>query len=92
MGRQGDAADDPAIWVNPNDAAASRVLGTNKKQGLLVTGLDGQLLQELPVGRLNNVDVRPGFARQASGSTSPWPATATATASACSPSTAPRAR
>lgn len=62
VGRQGDAADDPAIWVNPNDAAASRVLGTNKKQGLLVYGLDGQLLQELPVGRLNNVDVRPGFA------------------------------
>ncbi|MGA6107606.1 phytase [Pseudomonas solani] len=62
VGRQGDAADDPAIWVNPNDPAASRVLGTNKKQGLLVYGLDGQLLQELPVGRLNNVDVRPGFA------------------------------
>ena len=38
--------------------AASRVLGTNKKQGLEVYGLDGRLLQRLPVGRVNNVDVR----------------------------------
>ncbi|CAD5106632.1 phytase [Zestomonas carbonaria] len=61
VARQGDAADDPAIWVNPRDPAASRVLGTNKKEGLLVYDLDGHLLQELPVGRLNNVDVRPNF-------------------------------
>lgn len=61
VGRQGDAADDPAIWVHPRQPAKSRVLGTNKKQGLLVYDLDGKLLQELAVGRLNNVDVRPGF-------------------------------
>ncbi|MEX5618233.1 phytase, partial [Pseudomonas syringae] len=36
-------------------------LGTNKKQGLLAYDLSGKQLQELPVGRLNNVDVRPGF-------------------------------
>ena len=58
VGRQGDAADDPAIWVHPQVPALSRVLGTNKKQGLLVYDLDGNLLQELPVGRLNNVDLR----------------------------------
>ena len=61
VGRQGDAADDPAIWIHPEHPAKSRVLGTNKKQGLLAYDLDGKLLQELAVGRLNNVDVRPNF-------------------------------
>ncbi|MBC3364193.1 phytase [Pseudomonas sp. SWRI154] len=61
VARQGDAADDPAIWVHPTTPALSRVLGTNKKQGLLAYDLQGKLLQELPVGRLNNVDVRSGF-------------------------------
>lgn len=61
VARQGDAADDPAIWIHPDKPALSRVLGTNKKQGLLAYDLQGKLLQELPVGRLNNVDVRPGF-------------------------------
>jgi 3-phytase len=58
---EGDAADDPAIWVNHGDPANSRVLGTNKQQGLLVYDLDGKLLQSLPAGRVNNVDVRQGF-------------------------------
>ncbi|MGF6693386.1 3-phytase [Metapseudomonas resinovorans] len=61
VGRHGDAADDPAIWVHPQQPERSRILGTNKKQGLLAYDLDGRLLQELPVGRLNNVDLRPGF-------------------------------
>ncbi|EPM69413.1 phytase domain-containing protein [Pseudomonas syringae pv. theae ICMP 3923] len=61
VGRQGDAADDPAIWVHPQNPAQSQVLGTNKKQGLLAYDLSGKQLQELPVGRLNNVDIRPGF-------------------------------
>lgn len=61
VGRQGDAADDPAIWIHPLQAELSRVLGTNKKQGLLTYDLQGKLLQDLPVGRLNNVDVRPHF-------------------------------
>jgi len=54
----GDAADDPAIWVNPKDATQSRILGTNKKQGMLVYDLQGKETQFLPAGRLNNVDVR----------------------------------
>ncbi|KAA0942274.1 MULTISPECIES: phytase [unclassified Pseudomonas] len=61
VGRQGDAADDPAIWIHPEHPSKSRVLGTNKKQGLLAYDLDGKLLQELAVGRLNNVDVRSSF-------------------------------
>ncbi|MBB3220150.1 phytase [Pseudoduganella umbonata] len=58
VARNGDAADDPAIWQHPADPAASRVLGTNKKQGLLVYDLQGRQRQLLEAGRLNNVDVR----------------------------------
>ncbi|WP_437881364.1 phytase [Pseudomonas sp. LRF_L74] len=57
----GDAADDPAIWVNAAQPENSRVLGTDKKGGLLVYDLQGKEVQNLRVGRLNNVDVRPGF-------------------------------
>lgn len=56
---RGDAADDPAIWVNPHNAEASLILGTDKKRGLNVYDLSGKLLQEFPVGRVNNVDLRP---------------------------------
>jgi 3-phytase len=55
-----DAADDPAIWIHRDDPARSLVLGTNKQSGLCVHDLKGQLLQFLPVGRINNVDVRQG--------------------------------
>lgn len=60
MARQGDAADDPAIWL-ASDPANARILGTNKKQGLLVYDLQGKQTQLLEVGRLNNVDVRQGI-------------------------------
>ena len=58
--RMGDVADDPAIWVHPSDPSRSRVLGTNKKQGLLVYDLQGKQTQFLASGRLNNVDLRQG--------------------------------
>ncbi|PLT26257.1 phytase [Pseudoalteromonas sp. MelDa3] len=54
----GDAADDPAIWVNPKNAANSLILGTDKRRGLMVYSLNGKLEQSLEVGRLNNVDLR----------------------------------
>jgi 3-phytase len=57
----GDAADDPAIWVHPNDATKSLVLATDKQGGLAVYNLQGKTQQYLPVGRLNNVDIRTGF-------------------------------
>ncbi len=57
----GDAADDPAIWVSRYDPAQSRVLGTDKKGGLVVYDLQGLQVQDLRAGRLNNVDVREGF-------------------------------
>ncbi len=50
--------DDPAIWVNPADPAQSRVIGTDKDYGLVVFDLDGKIVQRLPDGRLNNVDLR----------------------------------
>lgn len=58
VARRGDVADDPAIWIHPTNPAQSRVLGTNKKQGLLVYDLQGRQVQFVPSGRLNNVDVR----------------------------------
>lgn len=61
-----DAADDPAIFARPGGAGfrfagkpvEGLILGTDKKAGLYVFGLDGQSLQFLPEGLLNNVDLR----------------------------------
>ena len=58
VARAGDAADDPAIWVHPVDPARSRIIATNKKQGLLSYDLKGAQTQLIEAGRLNNVDVR----------------------------------
>lgn len=60
MLRFGDAADDPAIWVNKQRPQKSLVLGTNKQQGLFVYDLQGREVQNFNTGRLNNVDVRYG--------------------------------
>ena len=57
----GDAADDPAIWINPADPAQSVIIATQKKSGLYVYGLDGKVIQFVPDGRMNNVDLRNGF-------------------------------
>lgn len=53
--------DDPAIFVSPLGPATSRVLATDKERGLTVFDLAGQRVQQLDAGRLNNVDLRPGF-------------------------------
>ncbi|MEQ9505344.1 MAG: phytase [Hyphomonas sp.] len=57
-GARGDAADDPALWMHPTIAAKSLVLGTNKQEGLVVYALDGSEVQRLPIGLINNIDVR----------------------------------
>ncbi|MDP2261493.1 MAG: phytase [Caulobacter sp.] len=57
----GDAADDPAIWVHPTDPALSLVLGTDKKGGLYVYDMKGEVVQDLRDGKMNNVDLRDGF-------------------------------
>ncbi len=61
MARFGDAADDPAIWVNRKSPRKSRVIGTNKQQGLFVYDLQGKQVQHFNTGKLNNVDVRYGI-------------------------------
>lgn len=53
-----DAADDPAIWLHPEDSAKSLVIGTDKQAGLYVYDLSGAVKQFLPSGRPNNVDLR----------------------------------
>ena len=52
-----DAADDPAIWRNRRDPAASLIVATDKKAGLYVYGLDGKVRHFVADGRLNNVDL-----------------------------------
>jgi len=57
----GDAADDAAIWRHPRDPARSTIIGTDKDGGIAVYDLLGRELQYLPHGKLNSVDLRPGF-------------------------------
>jgi 3-phytase len=58
----GDAADDPAIWIHPDDPAKSLVIGTDKKGGLHAYTLDGRRRQLIsPGSRPNNVDLLYGF-------------------------------
>ncbi|HEX5689891.1 MAG TPA: phytase, partial [Roseiflexaceae bacterium] len=57
----GDAADDPAIWVDAREPARSLVIGTDKKGGLAIYDLAGQQLDYLAHGNMNNVDLREGF-------------------------------
>ncbi|MBU2380682.1 MAG: phytase [Alphaproteobacteria bacterium] len=62
-----DAADDPVVWVGAapvvvmGTTTPGFVAGTDKKAGLYVYGLDGQVLQFLPEGLLNNVDAAEGL-------------------------------
>ena len=53
-----DAADDPAIWRNAADPAASLIVATDKKAGLYVYGLDGKVRDFVTAGALNNTDLR----------------------------------
>lgn len=54
----GDAADDPAIWVHPEDPDLSVIIATDKRRGLEVYDLQGKRLVDLPSAALNNVDIR----------------------------------
>jgi 3-phytase len=62
----GEDADDPAIWVNRANPAASRILGTNKKSApagaVVVFDLAGRIVQRVEdLDRPNNLDVEYGF-------------------------------
>ena len=58
-----DAADDPAVWASATPVTIrgatvdAFVAGTDKKAGLYIYGMDGAVLQFLPEGLLNNVDL-----------------------------------
>ena len=56
-----DAADDPAIWVDPRDPAGSWVVGSNKRRGVEVYDMTGARRSNLDIGRINNVDLRAGI-------------------------------
>ena len=56
--------DDPAIWINPQDASQSLIIGTDKETegGLFVFDLNGKIVNKVPgLKRPNNVDVEYGF-------------------------------
>ncbi|WP_136466700.1 phytase [Flagellimonas onchidii] len=58
--------DDPAIWVNPDDASQSIVFGTDKETNgaIYAFDLEGKIIEEKTiknVQRPNNVDVEYGF-------------------------------
>lgn len=69
-GRNSDA-DDPAIWLHPDDPERSLVITALKEGGLHVYGLDAESVQEIPApappgegdapGRFNNVDLVQGL-------------------------------
>ncbi|MDB2387336.1 phytase, partial [Shewanella sp.] len=56
--RAGDTMDDPAIWIHPTIPEKSRILGTNKRWGLLSFSMQGKQLQAIAAGRVNNVDIK----------------------------------
>ncbi|WP_438447528.1 phytase [Gorillibacterium sp. sgz5001074] len=56
-----DAADDPAIWLDPKDPSRSKLIATNKAGGILVYDLAGKQLQSYKLGKMNNIDLRYSF-------------------------------
>lgn len=53
-----DAADDPAIWRNPEDPSQSLIIGTDKKAGIYIYDLLGKQKSFLAADAVNNVDIR----------------------------------
>lgn len=52
-----DAADDPAIWVDPTNPGRALIIATDKKAGLHVYDLTGKDRAFINGGLVNNVDV-----------------------------------
>jgi len=57
----GDAADDLAIWVHPTEPSQSVLITTQKQGALIIYDLQGNEIQTLPDGNMNNVDLRDEF-------------------------------
>jgi 3-phytase len=60
VAHSGDAADDPAIWVNRVEPSRSLVIGNDKKGALETYDLSGRRVQRIAAGSgfFGNVDVR----------------------------------
>ncbi len=57
-----DAADDPAVWIHPQQPELSLILGTDKQGGLHSYNMDGSAHELVSDGaKPNNVDVLYGF-------------------------------
>ncbi|MCI0552235.1 MAG: phytase, partial [Anaerolineae bacterium] len=58
-------ADDPAIWIHPNDPSLSLIIGTDKGDspigGLFAWNMDGTQHQYFSINHPNNVDIRYGM-------------------------------
>lgn len=62
MSSVGDSADDPAIYIN--GSGGGFIAATDKQAGLYIYNLDGSQREFMPLGMLNNVDLRDGFIYQ----------------------------
>jgi myo-inositol-hexaphosphate 3-phosphohydrolase len=60
VAHSGDAADDPAIWVSPNNPGQSLIIGNDKLGALETYDLSGERVQRISAGSdfFGNVDVR----------------------------------
>src|SRR6266404_1429348 len=59
---KGDAADDPAVWIHPQEVELSLILGTDKQGGLHTYNMDGSARELIAdAAKPNNVDVLYGF-------------------------------
>ena len=52
-----DAADDPAIWIDPANPRRALIIATDKKAGIHVYDLTGKDIAFIKSGLVNNVDV-----------------------------------
>ncbi|HEY0596484.1 phytase, partial [Sphingopyxis sp.] len=52
-----DAADDPAIWIDPANPNRALIVATDKKAGLHIYDLTGKDIAFTQAGLVNNVDV-----------------------------------
>lgn len=58
MASVGDSADDPAIYVD--DTGGGFIAATDKQAGVYIYDLDGSQRDFMPIGTINNVDLRSG--------------------------------
>ena len=52
-----DAADDPAVWIHPEDLSKSIIYGTDKTNGIGAYNLSGNQIFFQQLGNINNIDI-----------------------------------